>query len=480
MIPLQAFNQLKFLIAINLVFPLLLYVNSLSLIAQEELELTVDGATVLDPRMFDFKIPAGKLISGADRRVLVEDSEGTRVVAKIHVQVGDNFICLMPDGSLQDFAGNQVTSTEKEFRAAKGKEIADRLTNGYFRGFKTKITSKYVYVYNTSEGFAEATSRIIESMMSGVYRFTRSQRIDVHPPEVPLVVTMFRTEREYQRYGRMPAGVIAYYNFINNQVTLYEESSLARTDRELAQKQALSTIAHEGAHQILHNIGVQQRLSIWPMWLTEGMAEYYAPTEPGRNMRWKGAGKVNDFRMLELENYLRAKVDQTLTGETVKDTVLASRLTSTGYASAWSLIHYLAKNERTKYNALVSKMSELKPLQGFHVNRSQIPANQRIFEKAFGDDWAETEEELVKHLVRQDFVSPYAKYPHFVALIAFSKNEMPVRRANTFINPRSAQSWATSFVQDLGREEMATAKVSIKSFRNRDEAVAFVSGWLKK
>ena len=87
---------------------------------------------------------------------------------------------------------------------------------------------------------------------------------------------------------------------------MYEQSKLAEVRPDLAVQQAISTIAHEGVHQILHNIGVQQRLSVWPMWLSEGLAEFFAPTTIGARLKWKGAGQVNDLRMFELEQYLKS------------------------------------------------------------------------------------------------------------------------------------------------------------------------------
>ena len=35
-------------------------------------------------------------------------------------------------------------------------------------------------------------------------------------------------------------------------------------------------------------IGVQQRLSTWPMWLNEGLAEFFSPTTTDRQLKWKG------------------------------------------------------------------------------------------------------------------------------------------------------------------------------------------------
>src|SRR6188472_4639005 len=161
---------------------------------------------------------------------------------------------------------------------------------------------------------------------------------------------MFRTETEFNRHRRMPAGVVAYYDPVTNRVFMYEQSRLAQVRPDLALGQAISTIAHEGVHQILHNIGVQQRLSMWPMWLSEGLAEYFAPTTAGERLKWKGSGQVNDLRMFELEQYIKSRAAEKPDGQMIEHTTQAARLTSTGYASAWALTHYLAKNKRAEFN----------------------------------------------------------------------------------------------------------------------------------
>jgi len=449
--------------------------------AETKIESKLEGAVLIDPRSFEFKVPPGELIAGDDRNVLVKNDAGIKIVAKIYVQVGENFICLMPDGQLKDFTKDEATITGQPFKPAESKQIADELLNGYFKGFKAKTSPRYVYIYNTSEEFAEVTSRIIESMLRGVVSFAKGQRIDVNYPEIPLVVTMFRTEAEYQKYRAMPPGVVAYYNVISNHVVLYEESDLIRVDPELGVKQALSTIAHEGAHQILHNIGVQKRLSVWPMWLSEGLAEYYAPTEPGRGMRWKGAGQVNDFRMFELESFLGSRTNLELDGETVQHTVLADKLTSAGYASAWSLVHFLAKNERSEFNGFVNKLSQLEPLQGYASDRSPvIKANVKLFEESFGDDWSKLEAKLIAHLKKQDYQSPFADYPHYVVFLIYQQDGKPVRRVNTFLNPRTAQEWVAMFVNELPDEAKQSAKAQVQRFVNREIARVQTAQWLNE
>ena len=129
-------------------------------------------------------------------------------------------------------------------------------------------------------------------MLSGVIAHCNAQGLEVHEPEIPLPVIMFHRAQQFEAFGA-PPGVLAYYEITTNRVILHEESMFSNLDQKLARQDLLSTIAHEGAHQILHNIGVQQRLSRWPMWLGEGIAEYLAPTKPGLN----SPGKVPEKSM---------------------------------------------------------------------------------------------------------------------------------------------------------------------------------------
>jgi hypothetical protein len=259
----------------------------------------------VDPREFGLDVPSGRVSPGG-QTVTTTDEAGVPVVGKSHVNVGEHRIVLLPDGRLVPRLRRDAVPTERPFEPISKAALAAELA-AEFPGFKVRQARRYVYVYNTSEEFAMVAGRIFDTMFPGVVAYAKAQKIETHEPEVPLVALMFRTEEQFQRYQRMPSGVVAYYHTLSNRVVMYEETRLANIKKELAIQQSLATIAHEGAHQILHNIGVQRRLSIWPMWLSEGMAEFFAPTTFGRRLKWKGAGQVNDMRMFELEQYLKSR-----------------------------------------------------------------------------------------------------------------------------------------------------------------------------
>ncbi|MEC9091885.1 MAG: DUF1570 domain-containing protein, partial [Planctomycetota bacterium] len=331
------------------------------------------------------------------------------------------------------------------------------------------------FLYNTSAKMAEVTSRVMDSMLRGLIKYMKTMGLKPYEPEAPLVVVMFRTEEQFQAFKRMPPGVVAYYNIISNRVYLHEDSRLLKINQELAIAETLSTIAHEGAHQILANIGIQQRLSFWPMWFSEGMAEYLAPTEVARGLRWKGAGQINDFRMLELETYLRTKALDGIDGQVTQNTTSAARLTSTGYASAWSLTNFLAKRHRSEFKDYLATVSQLRPFEGSlptEAVQGKINKNVLEFEQFFGADWKDLETDMIKYLTKQKFESPFSEFVHYAVLVELPSEKAPKktsRHSAVFHTEGLAKRWANEFHK---KNAGATQPIiRILRCKNRAEAV---------
>ncbi len=357
------------------------------------------AAPKADPRDFGLDIPDDGPIRQSDgRRVLVKNPAGKEVVASIHVDVGDRRLVTMPDGRLASYLINETQSTRQPFQAATREEIAKDLTEKTFAGFRTKTTKHYLYIYNTSKEFHTATSRILETMYPATLEYFKRQKFKVHEPATPMVVIMFETEAEFQKYHAMPPGVVAYYSNVSNHVVVYERGKLNQVAPALAEQQAIATIAHEGVHQILHSIGVQERLAHWPIWISEGLAEYFAPTTTDERLRWKGVGKVNDMRMFEIVRYLRQPDREH--GSMVEHTISAARLTSTGYATAWALTHYLAARKKDKFFAYLTDVAKAQPLEaGVTADVSDEPLdNKELFIKHFGANFGAMETDLIRYL----------------------------------------------------------------------------------
>lgn len=436
----------------------------------------------LDPRTFGLSVPPGPLKGQPLPNVLMRDASGETVVARTHVQVGSHRLLVLPDGELVARPVQETPETERAFEPLTKDALAKRLLGSLQNGFRTKQTVRYLYVYNTSDVFAEATSRILETMFAGLVRYMQTQKLDVRAPEVPLVAIMFRTEAEFQKYRPMPAGTLAYYDVLSNRIVMYEESQLWRVKPDLAIRQAIATIAHEGAHQILHNIGVQQRLSQWPMWLSEGLAEFFSPTTTDRQMKWKGVGQVNDLRMFELEQYIKTHAAKDANGELVAQTIGAARLTSTGYATAWALTHYLATNKGQVegFRHYLHEVSRLGPLeaQGHVVPPGLIAENVRGFKEFLSPDLAELERRLLLHLNQLPYVDPFADWPHFVGLLSLPAGRRVRREATVFHTPEQAEKWCREAAELLPAEQRAGVASSVRQFPNRLLAEQFARQWI--
>lgn len=434
--------------------------------AQEPAKLDETGvqpAPQADPADFGLLLPDAEPKPGEDRLVLVNSPSDELVVAKTLVEVGDRLVVILPDGRLNSVVARDATPTDRKFEPAKPGEIARSLIEKTFSGFKSRTTKRYLYIYNASETFVKATSTILETMYPALFAYCKRQKIAVHDPDVPLVVIMFHTQDEFDKFHKMPEGVVAYYNMATNYVVLYEQSKLVEMAPELAVKQSISTIAHEGVHQVLHNIGVQRRLSNWPMWISEGLPEYFAPTSVGRGVRWKGVGKPNDLRMKELEAFFK---NGSSNGELTGPTIEAERLDSKGYAAAWALTHFLAERRQAPLFALLKEVSQRGPLT--HFTESQ---NVELFRKHFDDDFATLDSQIAKHLQKLPYEDPIANQTHYVVMMQSGI----LRGYIITTSPKAAKDWQQ---EQLGKQPASVFVV--QAFANARAAELFAKSWLGK
>lgn len=360
------------------------------------------------------RVTPGELVHSHGERWLVRSDDGNPVVARHHVTIGSTRIALMPDGSLRSLTEAEVSPTDEPFVPLGMDALQTKLFDDpKLSDFDAIRSRRFLYLYNTSERFVKSARTILESMYPAVRKYFSRSDVEVHEPELPLVVIAFATEQEFQDYRPMPRGVVAYYDSITNAVYLYEQSELSKHAPEIAVKNAVSTIAHEGAHQILHNIGVQQRLSRWPLWLSEGLAEFYAPTSIGRGIRWSGLAATNELRMFEIDNEWNSN-GTTTRPETINRIVSAKSLDSLDYAFSWSLIHMMSKRHRDELFACIRDCSEMRPFEGTELAGGGESDPAAVFRRNMSESDAEIARELTQHLQSLNYVNPIANQTHYL------------------------------------------------------------------
>jgi hypothetical protein len=362
------------------------------------------------------KLPRGPIKHASGESVKVRGENGEPIIGQLHVTVGDTSLVMMPDGLLKALPESETQVTSENFVSMSMNDIEKKLLkNPKLKAFKTKRSRRFLYVYNTSEIFIDSTRTIMESMYPAVRKYFGRSGIDLHEPKMPLVVIAFASDDQFQEYRRMPQGIVAYYDGISNHVLLYEKSKLSDHAPEIAVKRAISTIAHEGAHQILHNIGVQKRLSRWPMWLSEGLAEFYAPTSVQRGVRWSGIGSTNQLRMMEIEQEWKSGKPLG-NGSSLKRVASASELSSLDYAYSWALIHMLSKRHQKELFACIRQCAQLRPLDGTELVTESVPTSVEVFSRHFGKEFAPLEKELYKHLTSLQYSDPVKSQTHYLVV----------------------------------------------------------------
>jgi Protein of unknown function (DUF1570) len=340
------------------------------------------------------------------RRIRVRLTTGRTVIARVHGSTKEGTHVVLPDGQLG--IPDTLAYTREPFRPATPDEMAAELMGGSFGGFQVKHTAHYLILFQSSEEFAEESGKLLEDLYKVLSDAFRKREIPVQDAEFPLVAVIFASEADFRAHKRVDSAVQAYYEIYTNRIYFYQTSSNEDQAPEIAAMRRPQTVAHEGTHQILQNIGVQPRLAAWPPWLVEGLAEYCAtPMTTKRGANWGGLGVVNAQHLATIRD-----LDDPLSGQVpgatrpehigrppgmplVEYLATKTELTPTDYALAWAMTHYLAMKRVDEFVEFLKSMSRVPPLEprsaGEHV---------AALRAAFGPNLVKLDREIGAYLAK--------------------------------------------------------------------------------
>lgn len=332
-------------------------------------------------------------------------ADGRTVIAREHGSEGNERLVLLPDGQL-GVADRPAFATEP-FVPQTIDQMEEELVSGPFSGFKSIKLPHYLLLYQSSDGFAQKSGQVLEKLYKGLAEAFRKFEVPVHEAEFPLVAVIFATEADFRAHKKVDPEIQAYYEINSNRIFFYEKSERDDDAPEVAALRRPQTVAHEGTHQILQNIGIQPRLAPWPPWLIEGLAEYCATPVVNKKglTNWSGLGVANALHMAtirDLGDPLSGQVAGSVRPEhigrkpgqpLVEYLVTKTDLTPTDYALAWAMTHYLAKRKVDDFVAYLRTMSQLAPLS------KRTPAEQlAAFRVAFGADLGKLDHDIDVYL----------------------------------------------------------------------------------
>jgi hypothetical protein len=408
----------------------------------------------------------------------VTDGSGRRLVSRLYARQDDKVLVELPDGSL-GFTSGSVT-TDEPFRPWTKDQVRESLLNGPFAGFQAIEAGPYLVLYQSSQQFARRSAQLLQSLYNGLTQAFQSKGFSVREPEVPLVAVIFANERDFRAHHEIAPEVQAYYEIYSNRIFLYETSARDQAAPDIAALRKPQTVAHEGTHQILQNIGIHPRLAPWPPWLIEGLAEYCAPTSTDSKGQWARFGQVNPFHMatlIDLQNPLALQqhvqganlptVGRDLRSAWIEALVTRDDLTPTDYALAWAVTHYLASRQPDAFRAFLRKMGERKPLE------TRTPQQHLAdFRAAFGTDLRKLSPRITKHLSGLK----YEHLPHYAVLF-----EQPIgdglARRGTLVSqsPAMIRQW----LEQIRSPQGGPPQWRFLPFASPNQARAAAETWLQ-
>lgn len=392
-----------------------------------------------------------------DRRIMVADETGRRVVARVLGRRDGRSVALLPDGRLGWPDG--LVETSRPFQPTTAEELRKTLLERDYAGFEVRQTEHYLVFYQGKPDFAAASAQLLESLYRGLTTELRRVDIPVHEAAFPLVAVIYPSEAAFRARHEVDPDVRAFYHVSTNRIFFYEASDRDQQAPEVAALRKPQTVAHEGTHQILQNIGVQPRLADWPAWLSEGLAEYCAPTTTGRKGDWARFGKVNPFHMATFRDLkdplaLQLRGDGLTTPDFGVDPRrpivegLASRdeLTPTDYAFSWALTHYLVTKHRDQFLAYLKTMGKMRPLE-----RRTAAEDLFSFRAAFGDDLAKLDRKVRAHIDHLESLGNFEALTYYAVVFEQVLPDGPnVRGSLVSQSPSVIRQWLEAMVSPRG------------------------------
>lgn len=228
------------------------------------------------------------------------------------------------------------------------------------------------------------SARFMANVERNFKAFTKRMRIETRPPTHPLVLLVFETDDDFEKYnneitgGRgMSAGSTAgFYSPITNWLAIRMSECLT-----------FATPLHEAIHQQVFNQHVLQRLAPTPAWFNEGIATGFEGNGERIN---RGPSKVST-------RYSRmAKRARNVDWQAIVDDDKAFRgdvLAGEAYVHAWSMHWLLVSRYKDEYVEYVKLLAKKEPLQ------EQSPSERRReFEQAAGKSVSALQSEFPKAL----------------------------------------------------------------------------------
>ncbi len=222
--------------------------------------------------------------------------------------------------------------------------------------------------------------------------FARGARLDLEEPTHPLVLLVFETDDDFEKYAVETTGgrgvsarnILGFYSALTNFLAI-----------RMSECHTFETPLHEAIHQQVYNRKVLKRLAPLPAWFNEGIATGFEGNGDGIK---NGPVKVNSF-------YARIAAERSPIGW--KDLVAGDRafrgdiFAGDAYMHAWSMHWLLLNSYPDEYTRYVKMLGKKKPLEEVSPE-DRLKEFQGVFGKSAEDFQGEMLPKLKREIRRQN------------------------------------------------------------------------------
>lgn len=298
--------------------------------------------------------------------------------------------------------------TKQQLRAALEDEFGPQ--------FNFQQTKNYLICFSCPPEYARQAGALLEKAFSVFSNyFNNKGGFKLALPKQPLVAIVFASREEYvdaltREMGPQASATAGVYMPTTNRMYMYDalggetgeylrrpaNGHRVETFGLLLQEQNVSTVIHEGIHQIAFNSGFHNRHARNPVWLVEGMATFFEAPDLSAKDGWGGVGNVNRER---LEHFLRVFPDRdknSLERLVLDDRMFRDpRTAHDAYAEAWALTYYFCRAKTKSYVKYLKILNDRPPMEPY-------PPEDRLrdFKQAFGKSPGEIDLDFRRYMSR--------------------------------------------------------------------------------
>ncbi len=235
-----------------------------------------------------------------------------------------------------------------------------------------------------ARNFLTKAATFMKGVEGAFVSFVKEARINTQKPTHPLVVLIFESQDDFNKYA---SSITGGNGLSANRMAGFYSGRTNFLAIRMAECRTFDVPLHEAIHQQVYNRRVFERLAPIPHWFDEGIATGFEATQGRISI---GPSKISPRYARQVIAARHLTFREILTDDNV---FAGDVLAGEAYGNAWALHWLLFTKYRIPYGKYLRMLSEKRPL-------AREDPEQRLadFKQAFGKELAEIEREFPGYL----------------------------------------------------------------------------------